>query len=260
MKSWELLEEECVNYLQNKYPKTEFIWLGKEDSTQSDILVKTNHNEFYIEVKSPLSQSGQFVLIPDYHNQVFRYSIKNKTPMLQQTTEIINYMNNAYANVTTEPKEMNLEQNILVNWVINYYATKKVKFIITKFNNQFLIIPLPKIGNYYAIKCFYRIKKSGSSSVSSFSKEELIAWWNYSNEGNFIIENKKLYFYCSQCLDQCKIRTPHHTYLLHRIIDGKYEVRKLSKTFNANAIFQIKLKELKQAIMDLTEFDKTIND
>lgn len=84
MKEWEILEEECLNYLKNKYPTIKFTLLGKEDSTKSDILVKTINLEFYIEVKSKISQCGQFVLIPNYKNNVFIYSRKNKAPILSK--------------------------------------------------------------------------------------------------------------------------------------------------------------------------------
>ena len=47
MKEWEILEEECLNYLKNKYPPIKFTLIGKEDSIKSDILVKTINLEFW---------------------------------------------------------------------------------------------------------------------------------------------------------------------------------------------------------------------
>lgn len=85
MKAWELFAEECIKYLQNKYSTIKFILTGKKDSTKSDILVKTINQEFYIEVKSPLSQGKQFVLIRDVSHHFFVYSPKNNTPVFKQT-------------------------------------------------------------------------------------------------------------------------------------------------------------------------------
>ena len=172
MKEWEILEEECLNYLKNKYPTIKFTLIGKENSTKSDILVKTINREFYIEVKSKISQCGQFVLTPNYKNDFFIYSSKNKTPIFEQTKDIIDYMNfnfSKFANPTTAPLEIDLKESILTNWVINYYESKKVKFMITKIFNNYLLFPLKKLNNYFSVKCFYRIKKSGSTNASIFS-------------------------------------------------------------------------------------------
>lgn len=262
MKEWEILEEECLNYLKNKYPTIKFTLIGKENSTKSDILVKTINLEFYIEVKSKISQCGQFVLIPNYKNNVFIYSSRNKTPIFEQTKDIINYMNfnfSKFANPTTAPLEIDLKESILTNWVINYYESKKVKFMITKTFNNYLLFPLKKLNNYFFVKCFYRIKKSGSTNASIFSKNDLLTWWKFSNEGEFIIEGKSLYFYTNKNVQKQKIKTINDTYLLNKISNNKYEIRKLSKTFNANVIFQIKLKNEKPLIDDLNEFEQIIN-
>lgn len=261
MKAWELFEEECIKYLQDKYPTIKFILTGKKDSTKSDILVKTINQEFYIEVKSPLSQGGQFVLIPDVAHHLFVYSSKNKTPVFKQTNEIINYMNLNYkqfANLSTNPLKIDLNENILANWVINYYEFKKVKFVITKSKDEYLLFPLRKFGNYFLVKCFYRVKKSGSAHATIFSKNDLLTWWKFSNEGEFIKEDKNLYFYSEKDRNKRKIKTLNSTYLLNKVAINKYEVRKLSKTFNANVIFQIKLKHDNQAIEDLNEFEQFI--
>lgn len=162
MKEWEILEEECLNYLKNKYPSIKFTLIGKEDSTKSDILVKTINLEFYIEVKSKISQCGQFVLIPNYKNNVFIYSSRNKTPIFEQTKDIINYMNfnfSKFANPTTAPLEINLKESILTNWVINYYESKKVKFMITKTFNNYLLFPLKNSIIIFLLNVFIESKK-----------------------------------------------------------------------------------------------------
>lgn len=264
MKNWELLENECITYLQNKYPAIKFEWTGKENPTKSDILIRTKNMSFYIEVKSPLSQCGQFVLIPDLQNQVFIYSSKNKSPIFDPTKKIISYMDfnfAKYVNATTIAKEINLDESIYANWIIDYYSFKQVRFVITKNKEDYLIFPLHKIADYFQIKCFYRIKKSGSSHTTVFSKNDLITWWKLSVNGKFIVENKKLYFNSNDDLQNHKIHTLNSTYLLHQVSSNKYEIRKLSNTFNANVIFQIKLKgDSKQSLSDLEEFKSTLKD
>lgn len=68
MVTWQDFEKDCCNFLNreygSKYKKLEA--LGGSDSTQPDIKITTNKSStFYIEVKKPIAQSGQFVLLPD---------------------------------------------------------------------------------------------------------------------------------------------------------------------------------------------------
>lgn len=92
MDDWKIFELECVDYLNKQYGGG-FKHLGYSDSTVSDIEYKSGLNSFYIEVKMPVAQSGQFVLLVDQENREFVFSSRNKTKRDESVDFIIEHMN-----------------------------------------------------------------------------------------------------------------------------------------------------------------------
>lgn len=116
-------------------------------------------------MKSPISQCVQFVVLE--HNNSFIYSNKNKTYINKYSKAIINYMNknfDAFHNAGTSGIDININKYIFTSWIIDFYKTKNTKYFITKADN-YIIIPLEKIDEYFDITACYRVKKRFIRSI-----------------------------------------------------------------------------------------------
>ena len=262
MDKWRLFEDECVNYLNYTYGNStlKFIGTGKSDSTSSDIMVlKHGQNIFNIESKMSTSQSGQFVLI-DTGNQ-FIFSAKNKSKENKFTDLIISHINsnyNTFKNVSTKSIPIYLPKNIFEEWIKYHYKSKDVKFVISSYNNDFIIFPINKYGDYFDITGNFRIKTSGSRHLSkSYSHivknlfEKHFAPCSIEWEGSkaYIVSNANL-------ADKTQISCKDYRYQLNKE-GNRYLVRMLSNTHNSNVIFSINLKS-RQNLNDLSQFIKEI--
>lgn len=255
-KTWQEFEDKCYNYLVTKYSneRTRFEQDGKSNSTIPDIkLIKNDEFSCYIEVKMNHAQSGQFVVLPVAENDFFVFSPKNKTEENEYTHLIINHMNknfNMFNDAGTTGADLKLDQNVFSKWIIDKYKSQNVKYIITENNNEMVLIPIEKFGEYFNISAKYRIKKSGSSEPA---KSKLIVLSNYlEDEFSTVprIENKKKLFVTNSNL----IGTEFGFKNDHYLINEHLEVRKLSKTYNMNVIFSINLIK-DQDDEDMAEFE-----
>ncbi|WP_304084975.1 hypothetical protein [Peptostreptococcus stomatis] len=257
--SWRNFEEECTEYLNEKYG-TKFEQQGESDSTVSDILYRGKDKAFYIEAKMPNAQCGQFVLLPDLKNGIFKYSTKNKTSENEYTRMIVNFMDSnfdEFCNSGTAGSDINMPKSVFYNWIINYYKEKGAEFFITKDRGGFLIFPIDQFSNYFDVTAKYRKKKSGSSSLnnsntSDFEYAMSIAGIDFSFSGLDIISDSHL--------DGIKVNGNKYDYLLKEN-GSNYKVRKLSNTRNANVIFSIELMDydIDQQKKDLIQFENAIS-
>ena len=159
----------------------------------------------------------------------------------------------AFHNVGTIGVNIAIDKKIFASWIIDYYKTKNTKYFITKGDN-YIIIPLEKIDEYFDIKASYRVKKSGSSDPSNTNIGEIIYFLeNYNIEFQLEINDKKLYIITVNDIES-KIKINNYTYQFNKISEYKYNVRRLSNTSNANVIFSIKLIKNHQEEKDLSLF------
>ena len=261
MSVWKDFEESSVIYLNKTFGDyANFILQGGSDSNKEDILVKReNGKDFYIEAKHSPAQCGQFVLLPNIQKQEFEYSSKNFTTINQYSQRIIDYMNSyfeEFKEAGTAGKTIEFEncENIFVSWILDYYKTKGAKFFIT---NQNIIFPIEQFSEYFTVSAKYRIKRSGSSAVGN----------KYINNVEKYIKDNFPIKYIEKSEDKLFIASNVNLHNKRFIIDGyefmisarddKYEIRKLSNTFNANVIFSVHLKDNKEGI-SITEFIKIL--
>lgn len=240
MEKWKKFELDCTEYLNEKYGNN-FIHLGFSNSTISDIKYENKTKKFYIEVKMPLAQSGQFVLLPDYDKKKFIFSKRNKTKQNENVNFIIKYMNDnfeKYASVGTAGKNIEINQKIFSSWIKNKYKKNKVKFLITKSSN-YIIFPIEKYEKYFYITAKYRIKKSGSSKVPKNEWNKIIERLNFININFVLTEDFKIK--SNENLNKMKFIVENSEYMLSNYKDDIYVIRKLSNTRNANVIFKIQL-------------------
>lgn len=257
---WRELEENCLQYLNEKYKNVSFIGYGQSDSTKPDIKVETANGDFYIEVKSSKAQSGQFVLIPDEINKTFIFSPKNKSEKDDYTVQIINYMDRHFGyfcEAGTKGIDLLMPEEIFAGWIKKYYKGKGVKYFITHndVDNEYIIFPLEKFGEYFSVEGKYRVKKSGSSDISQKDRDIVIS--KVKSDGKYVdskVDGKILYIIGDNSLEDITYNIEGSDYIFNKICSGTFRVRKLSNTYNANVIFNIDLKK-NQSIDDLKVFE-----
>lgn len=245
MKKWEQFEIDSTNYLNKVYKNhAVFTRQGGADSTLPDIKVQTNSGKcYYIEAKHCPAQCGQFVLIPNLKTLTFDYSSKNESEINEYSEKIISFMNNDFetfkeAGTSGKAIIFDNDQNIFNAWIVDNYKSKGVKYIIT---NDYKILPIDDFKKAFIVSAKYRIKRSGSNNVGKSNintvKNHLINNYNISS----CIEDKgKLFIKSTENLHNCRFIINGTEYMISSR-ENKYEIRKLSNTFNANVIFSIVL-------------------
>lgn len=254
MRKWEKLEENVLYWLNKNFSHIcRFELNGGSDATVSDIFVtnKITNSQYYIEVKSEMSQAGQFVVTYDKENKSFRWSDSNKSNNNCHSQEIINFMNNfeyLFKDVTEKNLLINIDKKLCFDWIKTFYNQKNVKFFIVPYSGSYLISPIDKIDEIFDVKAIYRVKKSGSSSLPrrDFDKLKLLI-----KNAKFIEKNNKFYMIVKDKIINTKTDIDkndyHYRFVANFIIPNYedhiiYELRKLSKTRNPNVIFTINIK------------------
>jgi hypothetical protein len=266
MKKWQKNEVECFEFLNStiNYKQIIFSKNGDSDSTTNDIeVLYKDELLFSIEVKSLISQSGQFVL--DIEKDKFHYSNNNKKNIDVYSKSILDELNSNfdnYKNVNSKGIEIEFRKEVFYAWIKNYYLKKNVCFIVTKYNDNFILFKTDRISEYYNVKAFLRRKKSGSRSLESEIYASEVA--NLLRENNYKIKSyskkDKIYiFYIEESSDKIKINGLNNRFLLNKVSSEAFVARILSKTNNINVIFSIFFKNKKPAIQndDLIAFIKS---
>ena len=262
MSTWKDFEIQCTEYLNSCYgTHAKFTPQGGANSTVPDIYVKTNTgNSFYIEVKEPNAQSGQFVLLPDEINKKFVFTPRNKTAANELTDIITEHMNNNlddFNSAGTAGYSLDIDKSIFGRWIVNYFNSKGVKYFISKDKN-YVIFPTSKFESYFNITAKYRIKRSGSTEPSKKYQPLIIAELEeeYGVSSIDTIE-KKLFATGDDSLNKVRFIMGDYEYYLAPKDDNIYEVRQLSNTYNMNVIFSISLKK-EQDTIDLAIFESEL--
>lgn len=278
-KVWELFEDECYNYLQEKFFSMEQIEkFGAADSTKADIKICLDKKEFFIEVKSSDAQCGQFVLFPNGDTKKFDFSKHNKVSNTTNSKKIISHMNEnfkKYEKPNTKGIEISVSENTLHEWICDVYRAKQVEFFITK-GKEFIILPIKKFSNYFSVTACYRKKRSGSSEPNEKNNlseiKEGLENEKIIGDVKFIKNEKNRCFLFTKIdnIDKVKVYCQNYTYYIvnnkHSKKQSKddgyyvYEIRRLSNTSNPNVICQLSLIKDTQEQEDLLEFSNYIED
>lgn len=258
MPTWSDFEVQCTDYLEDRFGGyARFIHQGGSDSTVPDILVRpVNGGEpFYIEVKHSPAQCGQFVLTPDITAREFVYSGNNANPLNEWSGMIMKYMNkdfDAFRDAGTRGKTIDMPDGpkIFSNWIIQAYEHKGARFFIT---NGFTMVPLHEFGECFDVSATYRIKRSGSSAVG-WHRMEIVERYihdhGYDDGGSRNDDRGKLYVYPSKRVHHGQRFVVDNDEYMFSSRDGRYEVRRLSNTYNANVIFSIVMKPFVSGLTD----------
>jgi hypothetical protein len=129
-----------------------------------------------------------------------------------------------------------------------------VKYIISCYNDKYVIFPIRKFASYFDISAKYRIKKSGSGAPAKkdISTVTDVISKTYQT-AKFTVDGKKLFVTITEPILEDKFVLGKYTYYFSRKEPKTYEVRRLSNTYNMNVIFSIKTKQ-SQDDNDLKEF------
>ena len=273
--NWEKLEKDCFKHVLDNYSDSATITsYGESDSTKPDILVTTESNSFFIEVKSNKAQCCQFVLFPNFDNCSFDYSPENKIPSSPNSLAIKNYMDhnfNTYCNVGSKGIPIPVNSSILYGWVKDFYDSKDVKFFMTK-GEEFIIFPANRFQAYFNIVALYRKKTSGSRHVPKKDLNEIqkgLMSKNIEGEIEYIKIGGKTRCFIHTNLDMSsttmdlngnsyQFANNVHSLQVKKKQSFVFEVRKLSKTCNPNVICSLSLKKTNQEKSDLLDFIKAI--
>ena len=249
MNIWEAFEQDCTTYLNKQFGNfATFTHQGGADSTTPDIFVATTSGKrFFMEAKHCPAQCGQFVLHPNLSSRKFEYSHLNINTLNEFSHIIIQHMNRdfeAFCNAGTKGKDIYFEgcEEIFAKWIIQANEAKGVKFFIS---NCFTILKLEDFNKYFSISAKYRTKKSGSSDVGK-NRHNSVLSYIVSNHMPILqsrIDGDKLFITSSINLNNQKFFVNNNEYMFSKR-ENEYEIRKLSKTKNANVIFSITKKDV----------------
>lgn len=250
--TWQEFEIFCLNYLTHIFGNY-FSSRGGSDSTHSDIEYSNERINFAIECKMPHSQSGQFVLIPNEEYKIFDFSKKNKTSRtLDGTEEIIKYVNehfDEFSSPGTKGVELQMDPSVYERWIKAMYRQKNVEYIMTSINEticdeNIVILPLDKIGEYFDISCKYRVKKSGSSGVGKKKYKDACKMLKQSGIEFVEVDGCQIYME-KKLINSIYVGTEgKYKFNLNTCEPAfTYMIRVLSNTFNANIIFSLKIKD-----------------
>lgn len=266
MQDWKIFEHDCVSYLNEVYGSEHIIFLsqGSYNSFASDIEV--SHKTivlFYMETKMKKAQSGQFVLLND--GSEFSYSSKNKNEINYFSEQILLHINDnysKYSNVSTKSIDIDLPVSIFNEWIVKHYKNKQSSYIITKYQDNYIIFPIEKYSEYFDITANFRIKKSGSRSLSKNQLENFYESFSLENNGTLLCKNRKYYIETDNPVKRLKLEGEEFNYQLNLVnsFNNKYEyeIRMLSRTANPNVIFSVTLNKKCQEQEDLTLFRNSI--
>lgn len=257
---WKNFENNCFVYISDKFKDNAiFEKIGDSNSNYSDIFAKCligTKKSFYIEVKEPSAQCGQFVLLPDLLKRQFRYSPNNKSNINEYSEKIIEIMNkdfDSFANAGTKGKKIEFQdcEQIFYAWILDYYKGKGVSFFITqsrRINSKYIIFRLQDFSKYFNVSASYRTKKSGSRSVPQRQRQDVLEILEHNYfipNQNIQLDNNDIIFSFDGPINKNEFNIDNKRYLLSQIADNPnfYKVRELSDTKNQNVIFSISLKE-----------------
>lgn len=251
MKRWQISEAECLEYLNQKFSDSEYVFepVGGSDSTKSDILLTKNKEElFYIEVKMKKAQCGQFVV-----NKNESGFINSDKPIEREIIDEMNKNFNYFSLPGTKGVDLNLDKKYYYNWVLNHYKTKNVRYFIVEDkvgenrinHSNFIVFPIDRFCEYFDITAKYRVKKSGSSSPSYNLKKDIedILNKNNINYSDLCFNNNKAFVTILDKDVKFKLKSLSYEYQFNPQENKKFEIRKLSNTKNANVIFSICFKK-----------------
>jgi len=249
LQKWEIFQEEATDFLNNHF-NANFKMDGGYHVTTSFITVrKAIRTLTNIEAKFDSTDAGQIILSPEGNK--FYFCEQSKNDENKYTEEIIKYLNSNYSlfkGSTTANIHVDIDKNILFNWVKTIYADKNVEWIISskKFNKltlkDLLFIPIDEIEKYFDINLVFRRKKSGNTQIPGKDIADFKEQLDLINK-NYTIKktNNKYLLTMKSRLSDFNIGSKYLVSMTN--VDCQYHIKKKDINTNPNIMFQLSLKD-----------------
>lgn len=248
LQKWEIFQDEATDFLNN-YFNAKFTMEGGFDASTSHITVrKSNQTITNIEAKFGSTQAGQIIL--SVEDDRFSFCDKSKHEENLYTQKIIKYLNSNYSlykGSNTATIHVDIEEEVLFNWVKTIYTNKNTQWIISsnKFKNlssdDLLFVPIDEIEKYFDISLVFRRKKTGNAHIQG---KDII---DFKEQLDLVNKNYKVKKTDNKYLLTTKSRLSHFNigskYLVSMTnVDCQYFIKKKDMNTNPNIMFQVNLK------------------
>lgn len=233
MKKWKKFETEVfieINQLVSQLGCCAELG-GGADSTVSDIIITTPSREkYYLEIKMPQAQSGQFVIEKEKTKYIFSKKIKYAQDKFQE--KIIRIINDS-----SDINNAVFSNDIVSGAIKAHYERKNTKFFVTK-KDKIIIIPIDEIDEYFDLGLVIRFKKSGSRNISHKDLDKFKNDEEFAERYEVEFKDDKIFF-----IGNFENKYILDGYYLSEIENNKFQLKKLSNTKNLTILFVITLKE-----------------
>lgn len=274
---WNQFESECAKYIENIYANEyniKVIAIGGSNSNLNDIqIIKDNNLLFNMEIKSKIAQCGQFVVSLNPKTGCYDYGTSNQSEKNSHVDRIL-YEINSSSRYRINPGtyiEVGISDEVATDWIKSYYKSKRVKYFITEFNTQKVILHIDNFEKYFKVTCVLRPKYSGSGEVSKNKIDKLyealsenfqqhsISFTDLSYEKNKRMILKHNCDLLSEGVSKEKFISNDSLFRfqLERENKNSYYIRQLSTTKNLTVIFTIE-SILSQRVEDLNSFTSNL--
>ena len=255
---WQQFERNVTKFLEdiNENNNIKVNYKGNSNSKTIDIEILKNKSLLLnIEVKMPISQIGQFVIIDNQEKNRFELSTRlheNNILRTEKILELINLNYLKYNSTSRAGQEVECSKKVKNDSIKEYLKLKNINYIIScDKNSNFKIIHKNNFFNFFKVdKCVIRNKASGSQHISSSAFEEVKKYLKDKYECQIIQKKpktkvifKKDY---SSILEKKVNRYFHinnNKYYLSKN-EKSYFVKKTSNTANPTVIFTLKFLDI----------------
>jgi len=257
MSDWQDFEQRAFRFLRRRYSNGGTIDFVQEGASNSNVLdvkvVGQNCGEINIEVKSPVAQSGQFVMTRE--NGLFNFKPNRQyaqASVLQQ--KLIDYINEELdlEEVTQTAQVIPYSNQDAAELVKEHYDRKNASFFVTsnlEDPQDFVIIPLESLEEAFNFQINLRRKKSGTRSIPASEREagESLAVSKL-NELGISLKNTEVSGSKFLVRTNCEYKVdrkdsyfsePHGDYFFAQVKDdlSTFEIKKRSRTNNINVVY-----------------------
>lgn len=142
---------------------------GGHNSYKGDYeIIGTNQ---YVEVKSPASQGGQIVLMPDEDGKVFKVSPRSVYRPGVNGQKLVDFASTRFNEIMDleggEGYGLNVDESLLLSTLLESCVSKNTAFIVSVGDDGLpLVFSRSRLSDYIQIKAVVRRKKSGSRPIN----------------------------------------------------------------------------------------------
>lgn len=239
-------EIDCEKFLLDQFgPRTRFAQQKAGVASLPDVeAVAKKHLQFYIRPKYPLAQCGQFSLSLNFNTAQFEYAENNFVELNEFSRKIIDGLNmscSEFKETKRIGEAVSFEncRDAINGWILKSFKDNGVSYLVT---NDYRILPIENLFDYFKISARYVIKREDSTSVGSENVNEVSQYLISEFPGDEVkIEGDKVFIFTERTLFRARLVIGRFGYMFTKR-GNAFEVRRLSDRFFANVLFFMELK------------------